>query len=60
MDAYILTILFEDYIDNRAVDPHPKHADPDPGLDEHADLDPDPGNNNWLTQNLKNISKLDY
>ena len=34
----------------RGVDPHQKYADPDP----------DPGHNSWLTQNLKNISKLDY
>jgi len=42
------------------VDPHQKY----PGLNEHADpvpkADPDPGNNSWLTQNLKDISKLDY
>ena len=50
----------------RGVDPHQKYADPDPGLEEHADpvldpeADPDPGHNKWLTQNLKNISKLDY
>ena len=37
-----------------------KYADPDPELSEHAEPDPDPGHNNWLTQNLKNISKLDY
>ena len=47
---------------DRGVDPHQKYADPDPGpdpgIDEHAD--PDPGYNSWLTQNLKNISKLDY
>ena len=43
-------------ISNMAVDPHQKH--PDPGPDEQAD--PDPGNNNWLTQNLKNISKFEY
>ena len=42
----------------RAVDPHQKHADPDTGPDEHTD--PNPGNNNWLTQNLKNISKFEY
>ena len=48
------------------MDPHQKYADPDPdpdpGLEEHADPDPDPdpGHNSWLTQNLKNISKLDY
>ena len=34
----------------RGVDQHQKYADPDP----------DPGHNSWLTQNLKNISKLDY
>ena len=44
------------------MDPHQKYADPDPhpGLGEHAYPDPDPGHNSWLTQNLKNISKLDY
>ena len=51
-------LIFE----SRVVDPRQKyaHLDPDPGLDEHADPDPDPGHNSWLTQNLKNISKLDY
>ena len=64
----------ESSIFSRGVDPHQKYADPDPdpdpGLEEHADPDPDPevdpdpdpdpGHNSWLTQNLKNISKLDY
>ena len=42
------------------MDPQQKHADPDPGLGDPTDPDLDPGNIEWLTQNLKNISKFEY